>query len=1174
MKSKHHILLGVKRKAKLLGCIAALTGSGFWGTQIGQAMPQGGVIAGGSGSISASGSAMTIAQQTQNLFVNWDAFSVGKGEKVQFNGPQNFAVLNRVVGHDESKIYGEINAANHGSVYLINPNGILIGDGAVINAGSFVASTKDVIDVPDFIASGKVNFQGDAQGNIVNLGAVKADRIEMHGDTISLKAANVNTNFNAPNITIDANTVHAGIRDGETTAAVDQKLSVTAEAFQLKDTMQDLRKAVDEDRWGHFMLNGDDLTKEIWSDDAPNLSSGASIDGLGYTVANKNITDCQDGSGIFSYATGGKDKDQRVSIENFTFDHVNVTSKPGTYTGTLVGYLDGDGIRIANVTVANGTVTGDNYVGGLIGYSYGLSSGNTFLNVHNINTLVQGNPEKKMGENVGTGIGGIIGYESGWRNRENAQNIFRNVSNSGHVIGRENVGGIAGHLAAADMDQVRNTGRIEQQTVGSPSYPCRYFGGIAGSIGPTVEAAANVHISHAFNGGTIGVDKDSADVESQRGDYIGGIVGFLSGGNADQILGAKNTEIDYAHNAGIITTGNHNIGGIVGYAGVSKDGNVDDMILHHSWNDAGITGYEAVGGLAGEFGGRLEESYNNAPISGIKWSKYIGGLIGKMDKKLNSDLMVSDSYNTARGRIEASSYGGGILGYDNSSGKLTMKRVYNEGPVQRGFSGMGGIIGRLDNGSGPVDLDQLINAGDVDYVDMAEGIGDGYEYGGLIGEADINGGSSLSLTNSSNYGTIRGSYSLGGLIGELYNEQDAPVTMENNRNQGNIYSYISESGESSNMGPRQVGGLIGIYDPYGADVFRLISNDNYGQVKAEGLKDDGVGGLIGAMIDGRLYMEKCHNYGMVTSSGLAGGVLGHISIFDNVIPDLEQLHSMLELQNISTQGQAFSEGFKEGEWKPRNLPGSKYNPAIATFVNEMKTSGELKENATWIPDISSQPDTDFLKWGNNIKLDYKGQIGSETGTYPDGGYVWKMYEQNRKDNNGNTLHHEPLLTAFMTKVETVKNSVNSHDSDVSRALYDVTMPDGQVIRGVDWNRVTALQDQFTRVNNRGDGSQEPAYTASDAESNGSVPNHLYGFYNSSQQGLNIFINPETVNPPLPDDKPDKPKEPVKPDIPRREISRNDYLYSDDHCTGDGELNWYMHMPPVIYIENKGINTNK
>lgn len=1197
MKTRGHVLLGIKKKARILGCLAALTGVGLWGTKFVYAMPQGGVIAGGNGSISTAGNAMTVAQQTQNLFVNWDSFSIGKGEKLQFTGPDHFVALNRVVGHDESKIYGEINAANHGNIYLINPNGILIGDGAVINAGSFVASTKDVVDVPDFIASGKVNFQGDAQGNIINLGAVKADRIEMHGDTISLKAANVNTNFNAPQITVDANTIHAGIRDGETTAAVDQKLGVTAEAFQLKDTMQDLRKAVDEDSWGRFMLNGDDLKAETWSDDAPNLSSGASIDGLGYTVANKTITDCQDGSGIFSYATGGSEEKERVRIENFTFDHINVTGRPGSYTGTLVGYLDGDGIRVANVTVANGSVMGESHVGGLIGYSDGFGNGNTFLNVHNVNTRVQGEVKKATSWSdgyTGIGIGGIIGYESGWRNQDQAQNIFRNVSNSGHVIGREQVGGIAGHLVTADMDQVRNTGRIEQQTVGTLVHSqwgdymqyadSRYIGGIAGSIGPTDEAAANVRISHAYNGGTIGIDPGQLDHEDrpEYASYLGGIVGFLSGGDADRIQGVKNTRIDYAHNAGVVTTGNHNIGGIVGYAGVSRDGNVDDMILHHSWNDAAIRGYEAVGGLAGEFGGRLEESYNNAPVTGIKWGKYIGGLIGKKEGSLYSDLSVRDSYNTAKGLIEATYYVGGILGYNDSPGKLTMKRVYNNGRIQKGIQNVGGIIGCLDNGSGPAELDQLINFGDVDYQDLNDGGMDGYEYGGLIGEADMNSGSSLSLTNSSNYGNINGRFSLGGLIGELYNEENAPVVIKNNRNYGNIYSYIVESAGANNYGPRQVGGLIGEYDP-GFDfnfpgfdgttrlTTQLYSNDNYGNVKAEGLKDDGVGGLIGAMFDGNLEMRDSHNYGTVTSSGLAGGVFGLVTLGNlfnkgNDMPDLDQLHFMLQLHNVSTQGKAFNEGFKEGEWKPRNQDSSKFNPAITAFVNEMKTAGELKENDSWIPDISSHPDTDFLKWKNNITLDYKGQIGNETGNYPDGGYVWKMYENNQKDSDGNTLHHEPLLTAFMTKVETVKNSVNSHDSDVSHALYDVTMPDGQIIQGVDWKRVTALQNQFTRVNNRGDGSQKPAYTASDAESNGSVPNHLYGFYNSSQQGLNIFINPETMEPV----KPETPEEPTKPVLPHREISQNDYLYSDDHSTGDGELHWYMHMPPLIYIKDKGV----
>ena len=184
-----------------------------------------------------------------------------------------------------------------------------------------------------------------------------------------------------------------------------------------------------------------------------------------------------------------------------------------------------------------------------------------------------------------------------------------------------------------------------------------------------------------------------------------------------------------------------------------------------------------------------------------------------------------------------------------------------------------------------------------------------------------------------------------------------------------------------------------------------------------------------------------------------------------------------------------------------------------------------------------------------------------------------MYESNQRNNDGNILHHAPLLTAFMTKIETIKSSVDSNASDVSGALYNVIMPDEQVIQGVDWKRVTELQDQFTRVNSRGDGSQNPAYTASDAEANGNVPNHLYGYYNSSQQGLNIFINPEVikpVNPPLPDDKPDKPEKTIKPDFPQRVISRNDYLYSDDHSTGDGEFRWYMHMPPMIYIKDKGV----
>lgn len=54
------------------------------------------------------------------------------------------------------------------------------------------------------------------------------------------------------------------------------------------------------------------------------------------------------------------------------------------------------------------------------------------------------------------------------------------------------------------------------------------------------------------------------------------------------------------------------------------------------------------------------------------------------------------------------------------------------------------------------------------------------------------------------------------------------------------------------------------------------------------------------------------------------------------------------------------------------------------------------------------------------------------------------------------------------------------------------------------------------------------------------------------------------------EEPPTPPVPEKPVLPDREVSRNDYLYSDGHDTGDGKLSWYMHMPPVVYVEKTGV----
>lgn len=1087
------------------------------------AMPQGGVIAGGSGSISTAGNAMNVAQQTKNLFVNWDAFSVAKGEKVQFSGPQDFAVLNRVVGHDESKIYGEINAANKGNVYLINPNGILIGDGAVINTGSFIASTKDVTDVPSFINSGKVNFQGDAQGNIINLGAVKADRIEMHGDTISLKAANVDTNFNAPSIAIDANAVHAGIpenADESMLKNVNTKLGVNAEGFILKNSMSELRDAVEDNSHGHYMLSQDDLNNETWEGYAPNLNWGAAIDGLGYTVGNKNIVvgSGTDGTGIFGYISGD------VRVDNFNFDHINVddTQKNSTGTGTLAGYLDGDGVRVANVTVSNGSVTGYSNVGGLIGWSDGFNKGNTFLNVHNVNTSVTGqtvdagfavNGEEQY---TGQGVGGIIGFENSGKNQNGKTNTFRNVSNSGHITGRSYVGGLAGRLAAADMDQVRNTGRIEQQTVktvkktswGSyTTFEDSYFvGGIAGAIGPEGEAAKGVRIAHAYNGGTIGVDT-SKDGYYDSGRYIGGIVGMLSGHHegtdwkSTHTYGAQDSVIDYAHNTGTITAGYENVGGIVGFTtGLGKDngGKASDVIIRHSYNDGNIQG-DYSGGIAGKFGGTIEQSYNSGALG-----KYSGGLVAATDNQLYNDVIIRDSYNTKNGTAHV----GGIIAVDYTEGTTLLERVWNEADIPVSTCYSGGIIGDAQN-CGSITMNQVYNFGNI--------LGDEYAIGGMIGHNQVNTDATITFNNCVNYGNVSngGSDEIGGFIGS-----STPCGGKNDVFFNNCANFGTIAGTD------EVGGFIGSHQlengKTGEEVF-FNNSYNYGKVTAdEG--EDSVGGFIGYLY----YWDQLpsDNPPHFTNSGTVG---------DRAVGEIVSSASSVTTDNFSAQ----------------------------TGITE-------------VPDQTAYANAQFLTWKGTTTADNEGKLGTETGNYPDGGYTWKLYETGQKDSSGNKLFYKPELTAFQTKVVTQKSSVENQATDVTGALYDVTMPDGQQIKGVDWQRVLELQDQFTRVQNRGDGTQQPAYTASNKESGGSVPDQLYGFYNSSQQGLNIFITPGTVKPEEPvkpdQPKPDQPVTPVKPVLPKREISRNDYLYSDEHDTGDGELHWYMHMPPMIYIKDTGVRT--
>ncbi len=152
------------------------------------AMPEGGVVRSGSGSVTQNGKEMTIRQDSGRLAMDWTGFSVGKDETVRFQQPGKDALaLNRVTGNQQSVIDGSL--LSNGHVLLVNPNGVVIGKNASIDVGGLVASTAQVKDnfMKEFgNSTGAFSLGGLSDGKIINEGTIKAE-----GGLVALHAAKV-----------------------------------------------------------------------------------------------------------------------------------------------------------------------------------------------------------------------------------------------------------------------------------------------------------------------------------------------------------------------------------------------------------------------------------------------------------------------------------------------------------------------------------------------------------------------------------------------------------------------------------------------------------------------------------------------------------------------------------------------------------------------------------------------------------------------------------------------------------------------------------------------------------------------------------------------------------------------------------------------------------------------
>jgi filamentous hemagglutinin family protein len=161
-----------------------------------QAAPTLPQVVNGQATFNQQGNVFSITN-TPGTIINWQSFNIGAGEITRFiQQGSDSAVLNRIIGQDPSKILGALQS--NGKVFLINPNGIVFGQGARVDVNGLVASTLNISDA-DFLA-GKKNFQAGADatpGTVRNDGAITTP----NGGKVFLVAPKVENNgiITAPN---------------------------------------------------------------------------------------------------------------------------------------------------------------------------------------------------------------------------------------------------------------------------------------------------------------------------------------------------------------------------------------------------------------------------------------------------------------------------------------------------------------------------------------------------------------------------------------------------------------------------------------------------------------------------------------------------------------------------------------------------------------------------------------------------------------------------------------------------------------------------------------------------------------------------------------------------------------------------------------------------------------
>ncbi|MEY2717966.1 MAG: hypothetical protein RL539_998, partial [Pseudomonadota bacterium] len=115
---------------------------------------------------------LVIEQQSQRAVIDWKNFSIAQGQSLQFIQPSARSIaLNRVTGQQASIIEGQLSA--NGQVWVLNPQGVIIGKQGRVDTQGFLATTLGLSNEDFLQGSYRFSMAHHSQGSATATGVIQ-----------------------------------------------------------------------------------------------------------------------------------------------------------------------------------------------------------------------------------------------------------------------------------------------------------------------------------------------------------------------------------------------------------------------------------------------------------------------------------------------------------------------------------------------------------------------------------------------------------------------------------------------------------------------------------------------------------------------------------------------------------------------------------------------------------------------------------------------------------------------------------------------------------------------------------------------------------------------------------------------------------------------------------------